>query len=75
MHCKNFLTRSHSFVNEAQEQYEVLQGMSQKMSTLFKAMSKYLTFDPKKYTMDEFFGDVNTFIKQFTVSRCIIEDA
>ena len=55
------------FYNQAKEQHEVLEGMSIKMSTLFVDMGKYFAFDPKKYTMDEFFGDIKKFIEDFKV--------
>ena len=55
------------FVNMAKEQYDVLDAMCQKMSSLFEDIAKYYTFDPKKYTMEEFFGDIKTFIDQFQV--------
>ncbi len=32
-------------------------------------MAKYYAFDPKKYTLDEFMGDIKTFIEQFKVSQ------
>lgn len=56
------------FVNQAKETHEVLEGMSKKMSSLFQSVSKYYAFDPKKYTMEEFFGDIKTFLSQFKVS-------
>ena len=42
--------------------------MMKKMNQLFKETAKYFAFDPKKYNMEEFFGDVKTFCEQFTVS-------
>ena len=43
--------------------------MFKKMTSLFASTAKYFTFDPKKYTMEEFFGDLKTFIKQYHVSK------
>ena len=43
--------------------------MFKRMSTLFSDMAKYYAFDPKKYTLDEFMGDIKTFIEQFKVSQ------
>lgn len=45
----------------------MLEGMFKKMSSLFGDMGKYFTFDTKKYSMDEFFGDIKTFMEQFRV--------
>lgn len=56
-------------MNTAKEQYEVLDGMASKMSELFSDIAKYFAFDPKKYTMEEFFADLKKFCQQFTVSR------
>ena len=46
----------------------MLQGMHKKMSSLFTDMGKFLAFDPKKYSLDEMFGDIKAFIIQFKVS-------
>nr|ALX18034.1 diaphanous-related formin [Lymnaea stagnalis]ALX18035.1 diaphanous-related formin [Lymnaea stagnalis] len=49
------------FLKDAQQQYDVLSTMFKKLETLFEATAKYFAFDPKKYTMEEFFGDMKTF--------------
>nr|AOV18876.1 diaphanous-related formin 2 [Peregriana peregra] len=49
------------FLKDAQQQYDVLSTMFKKLETLFEATAKYFAFDPKKYTMEEFFGDLKTF--------------
>jgi diaphanous 2 len=54
------------FLNTAKEQYEVLEGMYKKMASLYEETAKYFAFDPKKYTMEEFFNDVKTFIENFS---------
>nr|ALX18036.1 diaphanous-related formin [Lymnaea stagnalis] len=51
----------HNFLKDAQLQYDVLSTMLKKLETLFEATAKYFAFDPKKYTMEEFFGDMKTF--------------
>ncbi len=56
------------FINQAKEQHEVLEGMMKKMTTLYSNTAKYYAFDKKKYTMDEFFGDIKTFLQQFKVN-------
>jgi len=65
-----FLTKLHQFLNTAKEQFEVLEGMYKKMTTMFQNTAKYFAFDPKKYTMEEFFTDMKSFIESFNV--CII---
>ncbi|XP_021363039.1 protein diaphanous homolog 2-like isoform X3 [Mizuhopecten yessoensis] len=53
------------FLTTAREQQSVLSGMCKKMDNLYKGMAKFYAFDVKKYTMDEFFGDLKTFKEQF----------
>lgn len=53
------------FAGSAKKRFEVLQGMFAKMEDLYKDLAKYFTFEPKTYTMDEFFSDVKTFKDQF----------
>ena len=61
------LTGEYKFVGMAKEQCEILDGMYKKMTSLFQATAKYFAFDPKKYTMEEYFTDVKTFIDSFSV--------
>ncbi|ESN95398.1 hypothetical protein HELRODRAFT_86808, partial [Helobdella robusta] len=49
----------------AQEQCELLTEMSKKMCKLFEDTAVYFAFDPKKYNMEEFMGDVKVFIDGF----------
>ena len=46
----------------------VLEGMSKKMSSLYQDIAKYYSFDPKKYNLEDFFGDLKDFFNQFKVS-------
>jgi len=62
-----FLTTLHQFLNTAKEQLEVLEGMYKKMTTLFNNTAKYFAFNPKKYTMEEFFSDLKAFVESFNV--------
>jgi len=57
----------HQFAGIAKEQCEVLEGMHKRMVASYQQTAKYFCFDPKKYTMDEFFGDIKTFIDGFVV--------
>ena len=61
------LNFAHNFVNTAKEQVEVLQSMAKKMTSLYELISKYFTFDHKKYAMEEFFNDFKTFNRDFKV--------
>jgi len=65
------LIEMHQFAGSAKEQCEVLEGMHKRMIASYQQMAKYFSFDPKKYAMDEFFGDIKTFIDGFQVSVCI----
>jgi len=62
----------HQFVGIAKEQCEILEGMHKRMSTSYQKMAKYFCFDSKKYTMDEFFGDIKTFIDGFVVGMLYV---
>jgi len=42
--------------------------MHGKMSELYRGLAKYFVFDTKKYSLDEFFGDIKTFNDKFAVS-------
>ena len=61
------LTEVYQFAGVAKEQCEVLEGMHKRMMSSYQQMAKYFCFDPKKYAMDEFFGDIKTFIDGFVV--------
>lgn len=53
------------FLSEAREKFQVLEQMFAKMERLYKDIAQYYAFDPKKYTMDEFFMDIKSFKDQF----------
>ncbi|KAL3878570.1 hypothetical protein ACJMK2_030907 [Sinanodonta woodiana] len=53
------------FVTSATGQFEVLCAMYNKLDSLYKDLGKYFCFDPFKYTLDEFFGDIKTFKENF----------
>ena len=59
----------HSFVKEAQEQYNKLRMMHSNMETLYKELGEYFLFDPKKVSVEEFFMDLHNFKNMFVVSR------
>lgn len=62
------LNSIYDFLNVAKQQCEVLEGMAKKTSSLYLEIAKYFAFDAKKYTMEEFFGDIKAFIAGFNVS-------
>ena len=53
------------FIVQAKEQHETLQSMFSKMERLYSNIAEYFAFEPKKYTMDEFFADIKIFKDQF----------
>ncbi|KRF98360.1 uncharacterized protein Dwil_GK14913, isoform B [Drosophila willistoni] len=53
------------FAAECRQQVDVLGKMQVQMEKLFKDLSEYYAFDPSKYTMEEFFGDIKTFKDAF----------
>ncbi|XP_017855287.1 protein diaphanous isoform X2 [Drosophila busckii] len=53
------------FAVECRQQVDVLGKMQVQMEKLFKDISDYYAFDPSKYTMEEFFGDIKTFKDAF----------
>lgn len=53
------------FLKEANERFQLMQTMFSKMEKLYKNLATYYAFDPKTYTMDEFFTDIKTFKDQF----------
>lgn len=62
-----FLTTLHAFLKTAKEQVNVLENMYKKMTMKFQNTAKYFSFDPKKYTMEELFTDLKTFVHSFNV--------
>ncbi|XP_066132881.1 protein diaphanous homolog 1-like [Saccopteryx bilineata] len=55
----------HSFVKDAQEQYNKLRMMHSNMETLYKELGEYFLFDPKKVAVEEFFMDLHNFKNMF----------
>ncbi|KAI5178929.1 Protein Diaphanous 1 [Manis pentadactyla] len=55
----------HSFVKDAQEQYDKLRMMHSHMETLYKELGQYFLFDPKKVSVEEFFMDLHNFRNMF----------
>uniref|UniRef100_A0A672FH23 Diaphanous related formin 1 n=1 Tax=Salarias fasciatus TaxID=181472 RepID=A0A672FH23_SALFA len=53
------------FVTSAHEQYEKLDLMHKNMEKQYADLSGYFVFDPRKLSVEEFFGDLKTFIDMF----------
>lgn len=60
-----FLEVMGKFASECRQQVDILGKMQVTMEKLFKDLGDYYSFDPAKYTMEEFFGDIKTFKDQF----------
>lgn len=58
----------HSFVGSAREQYEKLDMMHKNMEKQYSDLGDYFVFDPRKISVEEFFGDLNNFKNMFQVS-------
>lgn len=61
--------QSYSFTKNAREQYEKLFTMHNNMVKLYENLGEYFIFDPKRVTIEDFFGDLNNFRNLFLVSN------
>lgn len=53
------------FSVDCRQQVDVLGKMQVQMEKLYKELGEYFSFDPSKYNMEEFFGDIKTFKDAF----------
>ncbi|XP_030000977.1 protein diaphanous homolog 1 isoform X2 [Sphaeramia orbicularis] len=60
-----FVEKLSSFVVSAQEQYEKLDLLHKNMEKEYTDLGQYFVFDTKKVSVEEFFGDLNTFKNMF----------
>nr|XP_023698655.1 protein diaphanous homolog 1 isoform X2 [Paramormyrops kingsleyae] len=60
-----FVEKMTSFVGNAREQYEKLDLMHQNMIKQYEDLGVFFVFDPKKMSIEEFFGDLNNFCNMF----------
>ncbi|XP_063733037.1 protein diaphanous homolog 1 [Eleginops maclovinus] len=60
-----FVEKMTSFVSSAHEQYEKLDLLNKNMEKQYSDLGEYLVFDPRKISVEEFFGDLNTFKNMF----------
>ncbi|KFD46814.1 hypothetical protein M513_12297, partial [Trichuris suis] len=61
--CENdrFEKLMSNFLSEAREKHQLLAKMHEKMLDAYNSLMKYFAFDPKKYTIGLFFGDLSNF--------------
>uniref|UniRef100_A0A8C8F9I1 Diaphanous related formin 1 n=1 Tax=Oncorhynchus tshawytscha TaxID=74940 RepID=A0A8C8F9I1_ONCTS len=60
-----FIEKMNSFVGSAREQYEKLDMMHKNMEKQYSDLGDYFVFDPRKISVEEFFGDLNNFKNMF----------
>lgn len=54
-------------MGSAQEQYDKLDLMHKNMEKQYTDLAEYYVFDPRKISVEDFFGDLNTFKNMFQV--------
>lgn len=60
-----FLEVMGPFAVDCRQQVEVLGKMQKQMESMFTDLGDYFSFDTNKYSMEEFFSDVKTFVDLF----------
>ncbi|KAK0417005.1 hypothetical protein QR680_012789 [Steinernema hermaphroditum] len=60
-----FLEKFAPFLAEAKSEVETVQNMHKTMIAKWTCLSKFYSFDPAKYKMEAFFGDMKTFKDQY----------
>lgn len=60
-----FVEKMSSFISHAQEQYEKLDLMHKNMEKEYANLGEYFVFDPRKISVEEFFGDLSNFKNMF----------
>lgn len=58
---------SQTFYKSANQEFESLKQQADLMEKRYEELSKYFAFDKKKSSMEEFFGDITAFLKDFEV--------
>ena len=66
-----FAVKIQDFLNHAEARFKKLQDAFQFMDKKFEDLAVYYCFDRKKTTMEEFFGDIIMFCKDFDVSLIV----
>ncbi|XP_028444510.1 protein diaphanous homolog 1 isoform X1 [Perca flavescens] len=60
-----FVEKMTIFVGTANEQFEKLDLLHKNMEKQYSDLGEYFVFDPRKMSVEEFFGDLNTFKNMF----------
>ncbi|XP_031231233.1 protein diaphanous homolog 2 [Mastomys coucha] len=60
-HLDKFVEKMMSFTQHAREQYDKLSTMHNNMLKLYESLGEYFIFDPNTVTIEDFFGNLNTF--------------
>ncbi|XP_061582016.1 protein diaphanous homolog 1-like [Cololabis saira] len=60
-----FVEKMSSFVSHAQEHFEKLDLMHKNMEKQYLDLGDYFVFNPRKISVEEFFGDLNNFKNMF----------
>ena len=63
-----FAAKIQDFLTQAEARFKKLEDQFQFMEKKFEDLASYYCFDRKKVTMEEFFGDIMMFCKDFDVS-------
>lgn len=61
------------FLEDANKQFDILERMFNKIDSLYKDLGTYFCFDPKKFTLDEFFTEISIFKNDFLATYKSIE--
>lgn len=64
-----FIPVMKGFYKTAKDQIDVLVEMHKNMTTMYKELVEYFCLDVKKTSMEEFFGDIKTFLDQFEKAK------
>ena len=67
-----FAEKMKAFVTEAEEKFKKVKDQYQLMDKKFEELSGYYCFDRKKVSMEDFFGDIAQFCKDFEVSIFLV---
>ena len=63
------LLPTQEFLGTAEDRFHKLQDQYMLMEKKYDELANYFCFDRKKTTMEEFFGDLTSFCKDFEVGR------
>ena len=67
-----FAAKIQDFLMQAEARFKKLEDQFQFMEKKFEDLAAYYCFDRKKLTMEEFFGDIVMFCKDYDVSLSLI---